>query len=60
MTTMLERRQAATGGSGRPQSSVSLVEQKRSLEQATRKTAGLASRVFKRTLEAEVKKIREK
>lgn len=59
MTTMLERREAATGHRNRSQSSVSLVEQKRLLEQATKKTAGLASRAFKRTLDAEVKKLKE-
>lgn len=57
MSTMLERREAATGNRSRSQSSVSIIEQKRLLEQATRKTVGLASRAFKRTFEAEVKKL---
>lgn len=57
MTTMLERRQAATGVRKRSQSGLSLIEQKKLIERATRKTAGLASRAYKRTLEAELKKL---
>lgn len=57
MSTMLERREAAIGRRDRTTSRVSLVEQKRVLEKATKKTVGLASRAFRRTLDEELKKL---
>lgn len=57
MTTMLERREAATGVRKRSQSNLSLIEQKRLVEAATKKTAGLASRAFERSLGAELQKM---
>lgn len=60
MQTMMDRRVAATGRREKSRSGVSVIEQKRVLEQATRKTVGLASRAFKRTLDAELKKLKDK
>ena len=57
MATMLERKEAATGHRGR--SSISLIEQKRLLEEATRKAAGLATRAYAKALETEMKKLVE-
>lgn len=57
MQTMLQRKEAATGRRDRVPTNISLVEQKRLLDEATRKTVGLASRAFRRTLELEMKKL---
>lgn len=57
MATMLERKEAATGH--RSRSSISLIQQKRLLEEATRKTAGLASRAYAKTHELEMRKLEE-
>jgi len=56
MITMLERRETVTGRRNGSKSSLSLIEQKRILDQATRKTAGLAARAFERTLHEEMEK----
>ena len=56
MTTMLDRREAATGRRDKARSGTSLMEQKRILEQATKKTVGLASRAFTRTLEQQLER----
>lgn len=60
MSTMLERREAVTGNRTKSQRNVSISQQKRILDQATKKTVGLASRAFKRAFEAELKKLQNK
>ena len=57
MQTMLQRKAAATGRRDRAASNISLVEQKRLLDEATKKTVGEASRAFRHTLDAEMKKL---
>lgn len=54
---MLARKEAATGRKERSPSDMSLVEQKKRLEKATKKTVGLASRAYRRTLEEELRKL---
>ncbi|MCF7645999.1 hypothetical protein KQ944_12565 [Bacillus subtilis] len=58
MLTMLERKEIATGRKDQARGSASLVEQKKVLENATRKTAGLASRAFSKTLLKELEKLK--
>ncbi|WP_157803296.1 hypothetical protein [Brucella pituitosa] len=58
MLTMLERKEAATGRKDKTRSSSSLVEQKDVLEKATRKTVGLGTRAFSKTLRDELAKLK--
>lgn len=58
METLMAKREAATGRKDKPHSDVPLVEQRRQLEQGTRKTAGEASKIFREVLSREMRKLK--
>lgn len=57
MMTILARKKAATDRRERSPSDMSLVEQKKRIEKATKRTVGLASRAYRRKLEEELRKL---